>query len=335
MMKEISIKDIENIRIGSAENKEAATGCTVIVCEEGAPAGLDVRGGGPASRETELLKPLANADKIHAVLLSGGSAFGLDAAGGVMQYLEEHGIGLPVGNMRVPLVCQSCIFDLGVGNGKVRPDKAMGYEACRNAFEGMNGNYEDGNVGAGTGASVGKACGADFAMKAGIGSYAVQIGPLKVGAIVAVNAVGDIYDWKNGKKIAGLLAPDRKSFRCTEDVLYQTYEAAMEKAAADSATGDKESESRLVENTTIGIVITNGKFDKAQLCKIAGMTHNGYARSIRPVHTSMDGDSIYAMSVGEVPADKDLVGTLAAQVMSEAILRAVHVEPAYGLTAAY
>lgn len=332
-MREISINEIENIRIGNAENKEAGTGCTVIVCENGAPAGLDVRGGGPASRETELLKPLANADKIHAILLSGGSAYGLDAAGGVMANLEERGIGLEVGEMRVPLVCQSCLFDLAVGNGKVRPDKAMGYEACNNAWVGVNGNYEDGNVGAGTGATVGKALGAEFCMKAGIGSYAVQVGPLKVGAIVAVNAIGDIYDWKNGQMVAGLLGPDKKAFRSTEELFYQSYEAAM--AAAMGETVNADGNSGMVTNTTIGVIITNGKFDKAQLCKIAGMTHNGYARSIRPVHTSMDGDSIYAMSVGDVPADKDMVGTLAAQVMSEAILRAVlNVDSAYGLTAA-
>lgn len=334
-MREISIKEIENIRIGSAENKEAATGCTVIICENGAPAGLDVRGGGPASRETELLKPLANADKIHAVLLSGGSAYGLDAAGGVMANLEERGIGLEVGAVRVPLVCQSCLFDLAVGDSKVRPDKAMGYEACENAWSGVNGNYEDGNVGAGTGATVGKALGAEFCMKAGIGSYAVQIGPLKVGAIVAVNAIGDIYDWKNGQKVAGLLGPDKKSFRSTEELFYQGYEAAMAAAMQQAETAGNDNSSGLVTNTTIGVIITNGKFDKSQLCKIAGMTHNGYARSIRPVHTSMDGDSVYAMSVGEIPADKDMVGTLAAQVMSEAILRAVqNVDSAYGLVAA-
>ncbi len=316
-MKEISIRDFENVFIGNAENREAATGCTEVVCPQGAPAGLDVRGGGPASRETELLKPLAHADRIHAVLLSGGSAYGLDAAGGVMQYLEEQGIGLSVGDIRVPLVCQSCIFDLGVGDGAVRPDKAMGYEACANAFA---WNYRDGNLGAGTGAAVGKILGAPFAMKAGIGSYAVQAGPLKVGAIVAVNAIGDINERKTGKQLAGLRTEDGKGLRSTEAVLYGMYEAAM-----------MPRNSGLTENTTIGIILTNGKFDKSQLCKIAGMTHNGYARSIRPVHTSMDGDSIYALSLGEVPADKDIVGTLAARVMSEAILRATQVEAAYGL----
>lgn len=312
-MREISIKEIENIKIGNAEHKEAGTGCTVIICESGAPTGLDVRGGGPASRDTELLKPVSAAQSIHAVLLSGGSAFGLDAAGGVMQYLEERDVGFDVGITKVPLVCQSCLFDLGVGNFKVRPDKKMGYEACLNAEK---GNYKDGNVGAGTGATVGKLHGADDCMKSGIGSYAVQIGELKVGAIVAVNALGDIYDWKSGKKVAGLLAKDKKTLLNTEDEFYKNYQIV---------------ENKFVENTTIGVVITNAKFNKTQLCKIASMTQNGYARSIRPVHTTADGDSIYAMSVGEVLADQDMVGTLSAQVMSEAILRAVmSAESAYG-----
>ena len=312
-MREISIKEIENIKIGNAEHKEAGTGCTVIICESGEPTGLDVRGGGPASRDTELLKPVSAAQSIHAVLLSGGSAFGLDAAGGVMQYLEERDVGFDVGITKVPLVCQSCLFDLGVGNFKVRPDKKMGYEACLNAEK---GNYKDGNVGAGTGATVGKLHGADDCMKSGIGSYAVQIGELKVGAIVAVNALGDIYDWKSGKKVAGLLAKDKKTLLNTEDEFYKNYQIV---------------ENKFVENTTIGVIITNAKFNKTQLCKIASMTQNGYARSIRPVHTTADGDSIYAMSVGEVLADQDMVGTLSAQVMSEAILRAVmSAESAYG-----
>lgn len=315
-MKEISIKEIENLKIGSAENKEAGTGCTVLLFEQGAPAGLDVRGGGPASRETELLKPTAAAEVIHAVLLSGGSAFGLDAAGGVMQYMEERNLGLDVGITKVPLVCQSCLFDLMVGDYRVRPDKAMGYEACANAEA---GNYQDGNYGAGCGATVGKLYGKDFCMKSGIGSYAVQIGELKVGAIVAVNSLGDIYNWRTGEKVAGLLAPDKKSFLVMEDEIYKSYEIVKNK---------------FVGNTTIGAIVTNAKFNKTQLCKLAGMTHNGYARSIRPVHTSADGDSIYAVSVGEVAADLDMVGTLAAEVMSEAILRAVNsADSAYGCAA--
>ncbi|MCI8511391.1 MAG: P1 family peptidase [Lachnospiraceae bacterium] len=316
-MKEISIQEIETIKIGSAENKEAGTGCTVVLCEKGMAAGLDVRGGGPASRESELLKPMAAAQAIHAVLLSGGSAFGLDAAGGVMQYLEERGIGFDVGITKVPLVCESCLFDLGVGDFRIRPDKAMGYAACEGAEK---GNYRDGNYGAGTGATVGKMRGREFCMKTGIGSYALQIGDLKVGALVAVNAAGDIYDWKTGRKAAGLLNPDKKTFADTEETVLQSYEVV---------------ENKFVKNTTIGAVITNARFDKTRLCKIAGMAHDGYARAVRPVHTSSDGDSIYALSVGTVEADQDMVGTLAAQVMAEAILRAVwSAESAYGILAA-
>ena len=312
----ISIKDFPGIRIGNAQNVEGGTGCTVILSESGMCAGLDVRGGGPASRESELLKPLASAQTIHAVLLGGGSAFGLDAGGGVMQFLEEKDIGFDVGVTKVPLVCQSDLFDLTVADQHCRPDKAMGYEACKNAYL---DNYQDGNFGAGTGATVGKFKGMDFCMKSGIGSYAVQIGELKVGAIVAVNALGDIYDHHSGRIVAGLLSEDRNSFANSAKLLYQSY---------------KVHENKYVDNTTIGAIITNARFDKSQLCKIAGMTHNGYARSIRPVHTSADGDSIYALSVGTVAADCDMVGTLAADVMSEAILCAVRsAESAYGYPA--
>lgn len=317
-MKEISIKDFRNIQIGQAENVQAGTGCTVFLLgREGASVGLDVRGGGPASRESELLKPLATAQVIHAILLAGGSAFGLDAAGGVMRYLEERGIGVDVGATRVPLVCQSDLFDLTVADAHTRPDAAMAYEACVNA---ETGNYRDGNHGAGTGATVGKLLGMEHCMKSGIGSYAVQVGNLQVGAVVAVNAVGDVYDYENGRKIAGLLAADGKTFLDSELAALQAIEAQAEK---------------FVGNTTLGVILTNAKLDKAHLCKIAGMAHDGYARAIRPVHTSMDGDSIYAVSLGDVPADMDVVGTLAARVMAKAIVRAVQAaEPAYGLPSA-
>lgn len=317
-MKEISIKDFRNIQIGQAENVQAGTGCTVFLLgREGASVGLDVRGGGPASRESELLKPLATAQVIHAILLAGGSAFGLDAAGGVMRYLEERGIGVDVGVTRVPLVCQSDLFDLTVADAHTRPDAAMAYEACVNA---ETGNYRDGNHGAGTGATVGKLLGMEHCMKSGIGSYAVQVGTLQVGAVVAVNAVGDVYDYENGRKIAGLLAADGKTFLDSELAALQAIEAQAEK---------------FVGNTTLGVILTNARLDKAHLCKIAGMAHDGYARAIRPVHTSMDGDSIYAVSLGDVPADMDVVGTLAARVMAKAIVRAVQAaEPAYGLPSA-
>lgn len=317
-MKEISIKDFEGLKIGNAENVQAGTGCTVLLFgENGAPAGLDVRGGGPASRESELLKPLANAQIIHAILLSGGSAFGLDAAGGVMRYLEERDIGFDVGVTKVPLVCQSCLFDLTVGDVHTRPDASMAYTACQNA---EIGNYRDGNYGAGTGATVGKLMDMEHCMKSGIGSYAVQIGDLKVGTVVAVNALGDIFDWHNGQKVAGLHAGDGTTFIDSEMAAFSSYEPV---------------DNKFVGNTTIGVVLTNARFAKSNLCKIAGMAHDGYARAIRPVHTTADGDSIYAVSLGEVSADQDIVGALGAQVMAEAILRAVRAaEPAYGLPAA-
>ena len=310
-MKEIPITSFRNLKIGQAENTAAGTGCTVFLLgQEGAPAGLDVRGGGPASRESELL---AAAQVIHAIVLAGGSAFGLDAAGGVMRYLEERGIGFDVGVTKVPLVCQSDLFDLTVADAHTRPDAAMAYQACVNA---EIGNYRDGNYGAGTGATVGKLLGMNHCMKSGIGSYAVQVGPLQVGAVVAVNALGDIYDYETGRKAAGLLADDGRTFLDSELLALQSIEVK---------------ENKFVGNTTIGVVFTNARFDKSRLCKIAGMAQDGYARAIRPVHTTADGDSIYAVSLGDVAADQDVVGALGTRVMAKAILRAVQAaEPAYG-----
>lgn len=317
-MKEISINEIDPVKIGQVENSAAGTGCTVFVCPEGMRAGLDVRGGGPAGRETQLLNPLMAAQEIHAVVLAGGSAFGLEAANGVMNCLEDRDIGFDVGVTKVPLVVQSSLFDLTVGDTFTRPDAKMGYEAAKQALE--DPNYRDGNYGAGCGCTVGKIGGMETCMKTGIGSYAVQIEDFKIGAVVAVNALGDIFDWKTGEQIAGLLTEDKKGFRSTEEVLRSSIEAV---------------ENRFVENTTLGIVITNAAFDKAALCKIAGMAHDGYARSIRPVHTSADGDSIYAVSVGEVKADRDVIGVFAAEVISEAIKRAVKsADSAYGFPSA-
>ena len=317
-MKEIQITDIENIKIGQVENVEAGTGCTVFICEEGMRAGLDVRGGGPASRDSQLLNPLMAAQVVHGILLSGGSAFGLGAANGVMQYLEENDIGFDVGVTKVPLVVQSALFDLTVADTYVRPDAQMGYEAARLALE--DPNYLDGNYGAGCGATVGKIGGMETCMKTGIGSYALQAGDFKIGAVVALNALGDVFDWKTGEQIAGLLNEDRSELRSTSEVMKSSLDVV---------------ENRFVGNTTLGIVITNGRFEKAQLCKIAGMAHDGYARSIRPVHTSADGDSIYAVSVGDVAVDQDVAGILAAEVISEAINRAVYsADSAYGCISA-
>ena len=233
-----------------------------------------------------------------------------------MQYLEEHDIGFDVGVTKVPLVCQADLFDLTVADAHIRPDAKMAYQACINA---ECGNYQDGNYGAGTGATVGKLLGMSQCMKSGIGSYAVQVGPLQVGAVVAVNALGDIYDSETGRKVAGLLANDRKTFLDSELLALQNIDVK---------------ENKFVGNTTIGVVFTNAQFNKSQLCKIAGMAHDGYARAIRPVHTSADGDSIYAVSLGDVAADQDVVGALGARVMAKAILRAVQAaEPSYGFPA--
>lgn len=312
-MNEINIMDVGGFRIGHAQNTDAATGCTVILCDQMSPAGIDVRGGGPASRESQILNPIAAAEGINAVLLCGGSAFGLDAAGGVQKYLEERNIGFDVGVAKVPLVSESCLFDLTVGSKDIRPDAAMAYEACQHA------GYlppAEGNVGAGTGCSIGKYRGMERAMKSGFGTYAIEAGPFKVGALVAVNALGDVYDTA-GKQIAGLLNPQKDGLTSTLSELFSDMTHA-----ANLFTG----------NTTLGVIVTNARFSKTELTKIAGMTHNGYARAIRPVHTTADGDSIYALSTGTVPGDVNAVGAMAAYAMERAIIKAVKcADAAYGL----
>ncbi len=316
-MKEIDLLEVGGFRAGHAQDREAGTGCTVLLFDGCAPAGVDIRGGGPASRETPLLDPRMDAKGIHALLLSGGSAFGLDAAGGVMRYLEERDIGFDTGVTKVPLVCQSCIFDLAVGRPDVRPDAAMAYRACENASREPLAN---GCVGGGTGACVGKYRGREFAMKTGIGTWAVQVGEIRVGAVVVLNALGDIFDIDTGKQIAGMRTEDGRGLRSSEQALWE-----------DAG----QCRSLFTGNTTIGAVLTNGAFNKAELGKIAAMAHNGYARAIRPVHTTADGDSIYALSVGTQTADLNAVGSLAAYVMGKAISRAVQAaEPMFGMPSA-
>lgn len=316
-MKEVSITDIQGIKVGHAENSEGATGCTAILCENGACAGVDVRGGGPASRETELLKPVNMVERIHCVMLSGGSAFGLDSGSGAMKWLEERGFGFDVGVGVVPIVCGASLFDLVVGDPKCRPDHAMGYEACENA---SSHKPAEGNIGAGIGASVGKFLGPDRMMKSGLGTFALQIGELVVGAIVAVNAMGDVVDADSGKIIAGILTKDKTDLDCTEQIMYDEYDKNRNVFSG---------------NTTLGCIVTNAKLTKSQANKLASVAHNGYARTIRPVHTSADGDTIFALSTCEVECMADTVGVLAAKVMAKAVNRAVRkAEPAYGLMAA-
>ena len=315
-MKEIKITDIKGFQVGQAENQKAGTGCTVILCRDGAVAGVDVRGGGPATRETDLLHPINMVQKIHAVMLSGGSAYGLDAASGAMQYLEEHGAGFDMQVAKVPIVCGASLFDLSVGDAHVRPDKEMGYAACVDA---ENDTVLEGNHGAGTGASVGKLLGFEHGMKSGIGTCGIQVGDLQVAAIVAVNACGNVVDYETNELLAGVYDSHSGSVLKAQDVLFQQMDALR----------------KLPEgNTTIGCIVTNAKLDKAQCTKIAGIAHNGYARAIHPVHTMSDGDSIFVLSSGEVEVMADAVGMLATEMMAKAIKRAVlHAESAYGLPA--
>lgn len=305
-IREIAITDMPEVSIGNVQSDEAKTGVTVLLFDKkGAVVGVDISGGGPASRETPLTSPVTADNPINAIVLSGGSAYGLAAADGVMRCLEDHGIGFETGYARVPLVCQSCIYDLGYGSATVRPDSAMGYAACEKALAG--GNPSCGSVGAGTGATVGKICGMERAMKSGLGMYAVELGELRMAAVVAVNALGDIFDPSTGKKIAGLLTADGTSFGDSCEEIWKM--------------GRREN--LFTGNTTIGAVFTNGKFNKAQMNKIASMTRNAYARCINPVGTMADGDSIYAASAGDVEADLNVAGTLAAYVMERAIVAAI------------
>lgn len=303
-LKEISLHEMRGIRIGHAQDEAHGTGCTVILCEKKAVCGVDVRGGGPASRETQLLNPLMSNDGVHAVLLSGGSAYGLDAAGGVMRYLEEKGRGVKVGGSIVPIVVGSCIFDLNCADGHVRPDAAMGYAACVDSERNLERN---GNVGAGMGATVGKLLGDATAMKSGLGCCCLQMGGLQVGAIVVVNAIGDVFELDSTRQLAGLLDRRREHMISSEDEMIRLMQLA----------------SKFSFNTTIGAVITNAALDKAEMNKVAAMASNGLARTIRPVNTSMDGDSIYALSTGKVKSSPDVVGTIAAHALGRAINRAV------------
>jgi L-aminopeptidase/D-esterase-like protein len=305
MVREIEFIDIDGILVGHAQNLDAATGCTVILCEAGATTGVDVRGGAPGTRETDLLNPVNLVQKIHGILLAGGSAFGLDAASGVMAYLEERQVGFDVQVTHVPIVCGAVLFDLLTGDHRIRPDKDMGYQACLNA--GI-AERRQGCVGAGTGASVGKILGMKRAMKSGLGCHSLQVGDLKIGALVAVNCLGDVIDPLSGKKIAGLLTADLTAIDDTEAVMIQSY--------ADR-------KNLFSGNTTIGVVATNAALTKAQATKLASMSQNGFARTIRPAHSMVDGDTIFAMSTGSVEADLSVVGLLAARAMERAVVAAV------------
>jgi len=301
------ITDVEGVKVGHFTDSRRPTGCTVLLFEKGAAAGVDVRGAAPGTRETDLLNPINMVQQVHAILLAGGSAFGLDAASGVVRYLEERGIGFHFGGTTVPIVPAAILFDLGVGDPKIRPTAESGYKACQAATSAKAG---EGNVGAGAGATIGKMFGFKSAMKSGIGTASVRVGKtgIVVGAIVAVNAVGDVVNPQTGKIIAGARKPDGSGFVDTM--------ARMRDGYSVEVTGT---------NTTIGVVATNAALDKTQMTKVAQMAHDGLARAIYPVHTLNDGDTIFAAATGAIAkrVDHGAIGALAADVMAQAVLRAV------------
>ena len=305
-MEEISINEIEGFRVGQAQDEAAATGCTVVICEEGAVCGVDVRGGSPGTRDTDALDPVNNREKVHAVLLSGGSSFGLDAAGGVMKFLEQQKIGRDVGETMVPNVCAAILFDLKCSSFSVRPDADMGYGACENAFAGQL--WQSGNYGAGAGATLGTICGTDRAMKGGVGSFALRHKELCVGAVVAVNCVGDVYDNQTGKKIAGLRSAGGTGFSDSETAFLEKYNES-----ADLFSG----------NTVLACIVTNAKLTKAQATKLAAVSQNGIARAVRPAHTVFDGDTVFAMCTGNVATTLDAAAVLATRAIERAIVDAV------------
>lgn len=316
-----AITDVPGIRVGQADDPEALTGCTVVLCEAGAVGGVDQRGGAPGTRETDALRPMHLVQKVNAVLLAGGSAFGLDAAGGVMRYLEERGVGFNTGSGKVPIVPAAILFDLNLGRGDVRPDSAMGYRACRRASDAPPAQ---GNAGAGMGATVGKLFGLGGAMKSGVGTASADLGGgVVVGAIVAVNSLGDVVDPQNGEILAGLRPVRLGLLRVGGRRRFADSLKVMQGMAGRTVL-------RLASrgNTIIGVVATNGRLTKEQANKVAQMAHDGIARAVRPAHTMLDGDTLFAVSTGGRRADVNVVGAWAAEVVARAIVNAV--EAAHG-----
>jgi len=299
-----TITDVLGIEVGHAQNENAGTGCTVVLCKKGAVAGVDVRGSAPGTRETDLLRPGSLVKQIHAVMLSGGSAFGLASAEGVVEYLEQNGIGFDVGVTKVPIVSSAVLFDLYYKDWRIRPDRQMGFDACLDARAGI---IAQGSVGAGTGATVGKILGIENSSKGGIGTASLHLGEATVGAIVAVNAFGDCTDYMTGEIIAGARNPYTGDFLCTKSHMLST---------------DHKNHGGF-GNTTIGVVATNAKLTTEQANKIASMAHDGLARSINPIHTMLDGDTIFVMATGDVKADISVLGVAAAEVVARAVVNAV------------
>jgi len=322
-----SLTDVSGLSVGHAVAAGRPTGCTVVLCPAGAVCGVAQRGGAPGTRETDLLRPENTVQQIHALLLTGGSAFGLDAAGGVMRWLETHGHGLPVGPARVPIVPAAVLFDLWLGDWRIRPGADTGFAACAAASAQATAQ---GNVGAGAGATVGKSFGIAHAMKGGLGMASLTLGGHTVAALVVVNAIGDVID-EDGSLIAGSRSADGRALRGTAravlagEVPRRIVPGASDAAAPGSAT-------------TIGVVATDARLGKAEACALAGLAHHGLSRAVRPVSVN-DGDTLFAIATGanQAPADLSLLGVLAAEVVSLAIRNAVRAAeglPAFDLPAA-
>lgn len=323
-----AITDIPGIKVGHAQDEQALTGCTVVLCEQGAIGGVDQRGGAPGTRETDAMHPMHLVNEVHAVVLAGGSAFGLDAATGAVRYLEERGVGFDVRVARVPIVPAAILFDLGIGSSDVRPDAEMGYQACLNA---STDPPQEGNIGAGTGATVGKILGLGGAMKSGIGTSSREIGRgILVGAIAAVNVFGDVIDPQTGQIIAGARVLQKGPVKIGKGPYFADTLCVMESLVGRTVLGFM---SR--GNTAIGIVATNAKLTKEEVTKVAQMAQDGLARTVKPAHTMLDGDTIFALAKGERKADVNIVGAFAAEVFAQAVVRAVKMaKPAAGLPSA-
>lgn len=313
-----AITDVEGIKVGHAGNLEGFTGCTVILCEDGATGGIDIRGSAAGTRQTDSLQSQHLVEEVHAVLLSGGSAFGLNAAGGVMRYLEENGKGFPTSVTKVPIVPTAIIYDLSFGDHTIRPTEEMGYEACQSA---LSGKVREGSVGVGTGATVGKVFGTECAMKGGFGTASRSLpNGLVVGAAVAVNAFGDVVNDENGEIMAG--ARDSED-GCTT---VNSFERIKEGIT---------SREEFFQNTTLGVVATNALLTKRQAIKVAQMAHTGFAKTIHPIHLTSDGDLVIALSTRKIKADMNVIGLLAQEAIAEAVKSAIMAADGFGVIPAY
>jgi L-aminopeptidase/D-esterase-like protein len=316
---------LPGIHVGHSHDLDALTGCTVILCPQGATAGVAQRGGAPGTRETDLLRPLHLVQQVQAILLTGGSAFGLDAATGVMKYLEEQGAGFDTGPVKVPIVPAAVIYDLALGRSDVRPDAAMGYRACELA---SSQPVRQGNVGAGTGATVGKILGMPYAMKSGLGCGTLHAGGLLVSALMVVNVLGEVLDPQTCQILAGARNPAfMENPEADVPEFVNTVEVMMQRIAQQHL-----SDFDYQGNTAIGVVATNARLTKEETNLVAQMGQNGLARTVRPAHTLFDGDTLFALSLGEIQADASTVGAMAAEAVAEAVVNAVRfAAPAGGL----